>query len=71
MKLSKTKVRIELRRTIDNLKNCGFTFQQSLCIISMVNSISLLNTIEDISERNEILDTIIKEVYELNGDKNE
>lgn len=65
MKISKTKIRIELRRNIDNLKNCGFTYQQSLCIISTINSISLLNTLEDENERNNILQSIVKEVYEI------
>ena len=64
MRLSKIKIRAELRRTLENLKNCGFTYQQSLCLIAATNAIATLQaTLEFDSEKANLLDSVLREVY--------
>jgi hypothetical protein len=66
MKISKTKTRIELRRTIENLKNSGLSYEQTICIVSVINAFNnIFESFENPEERVNLIEKVINEVFEI------
>lgn len=66
--MSKFKIRKEIRRSFDMMKYSGFTYYQSLSIISLIYSISL--ALKELENPLEIINEVAKEVYDI-GEEDE
>ena len=66
--VSKFKIRKEIRRSFDMMKYSGFTYYQSLSIISLIYSISL--ALKELENPLEIINEVAKEVYDI-GEEDE
>ena len=64
MKTSKTKVRTELRRTTDNLRDSGTSFKQSLAVAAFANALIVAHlSIESPDELKDLVLSVLRESY--------